>query len=130
MMSNMEILEKITRVAAQDGRYKKEAYIFILAALEHTVGKLPEIRHLNGAELARGIAEYAREHYGYMARDVLEHWQIKKTLDYGEIVYLLIKEGIMSKTDGDRKEDFLEVYDFDTEFTWERSKPSSFPERF
>ena len=129
-MSNTEILEKITRVAEKDGRYRKEAYFFILAALEHTVGKLPEIRHLSGAELARGIAECAREYYGYMARDVLEHWKIKKTLDYGEIVYLLIKEGIMSKTDGDRKEDFVEVYDFDTEFTWERSKPNSFPERF
>jgi uncharacterized repeat protein (TIGR04138 family) len=85
---------------------------------------------MNGAELAWGIAEYAREHFGYMARDVLEHWKIRNTLDYGEIVYLLIKEGIMSKTDGDRKEDFADVYDFDTEFTWERSKPDSFPERF
>lgn len=129
-MSNKEILEKITRVAMQDGRYKREAFFFILAALEDTVGKLPEIRHLNGAELAWGIAEYAREHFGYMARDVLEHWKVRKTLDYGEIVYLLIKEGIMSKTDGDRKEDFADVYDFDTEFTWERSKPDSFPERF
>lgn len=129
-MSHMEILARIIRVAEKDGRYKKEAYLFILTALEHTLEKLPKIRHLNGAELARGISECAREQYGYMARDVLEYWKIRNTLDYGEIVYLLIQEGLMSKTEGDKKEDFAEVYDFDSEFTWERSKPNSFPERF
>jgi uncharacterized repeat protein (TIGR04138 family) len=129
-MSNLEILSRINRTAENDGRYKKEAFLFILAALEHTVGRLPEIRHLNGMELAGGIAECARERYGYMARNVLEHWNIKNTLDYGEIVYLLIQEGLMSKTEGDRKEDFAAIYDFDTEFDWERSKPNSYPERF
>ncbi|MFA6470558.1 MAG: Minf_1886 family protein [Candidatus Latescibacterota bacterium] len=129
-MSHLEIIERIDQVAEKDGRYKKEAYLFILAALEHTIEKLPEIRHLNGAELSRGISECAREQYGYMARDVLEYWKIRNTMDYGEIVYLLIQEGIMSKTEGDRKEDFANVYDFDLEFTWERSKPTSFPSRF
>jgi uncharacterized repeat protein (TIGR04138 family) len=129
-MSNKEILEKITHAALKDGRYKREAFFFVLAALERSMGKMAEIRHLTGAELAWGIAEYAREHFGYMARDVLENWKIRNTLDFGEIVYLLIDEGVMSKTDEDRKEDFTDIYDFDAEFTWERSKPNSFPERF
>ena len=130
MISNVEILKRISAVAERDKRYRKEAFFFILSALECTVSKLPQRRHLHGQELSRGIAEYAREQYGYMAKMVLENWGIKSTLDYGEIVYLMIEEGLMNKTDKDKKEDFLDVYDLDEEFNWENLKPSRFPERF
>jgi len=130
MISNVEMIKKITSLAEKDTRYRKEAYFFVLAGLEYTLGKLPEVRHLSGQELAAGIAEYARMQYGYMARTVLEYWGIVKTLDFGEIVYNLIQEGLMRKTEEDRKEDFDGVYDFETEFTWEKTKPNQFPARF
>ena len=129
-MTNIDLLTRITRLAETDQRYKREAYLFILAALEYTVSQLPQTRHLTGQELSRGIAEYARVQYGYMARLVLERWGLKTTLDFGEIVYLLIREGLMSKTEEDTKEDFEGVYDFDSEFAWEQAKPTRFPERF
>ena len=65
-----------------------------------------------------------------MAKAVLEYWGITSTLDFGEIVYLLIEEGIMSKTKHDKIEDFTDVFDFDEEFDWKKIKPSKFPERF
>lgn len=129
-MNNIDLLTRISRLAEKEPRYRKEAYLFILAALEHTISQLPSVRHLTGQELSRGIAEYARHQYGYMARAVLEHWGLRTTLDYGEIVYLLIQEGLMNKTEDDKKEDFERVYEFDTEFAWDHVKPSSFPERF
>lgn len=129
-MTNIDMIKCINRLAERDPRYKREAYLFILAALEYTVSQFPAVRHLTGQELSRGIADYARRQYGYMARAVLEHWGLRATLDYGEIVYLLIHEGLMSKTEEDRKEDFEGVYDFDTEFTWEQVKPTKYPERF
>ena len=129
-MTNIDLFTRIARLAEKEPRYRREAYLFILAALEYTVSQLPAVRHLTGQELSRGIAEYARLQYGYMARTVLEHWGLKTTLDYGEIVYLLIREGLMSRTEGDKKEDFEGVYDFTAEFAWEQVKPTSFPERF
>ena len=130
MISNIELLHKISKIAEEDGRFSKEGFLFILAALEYTLSKLPERRHLTGEEFSRGIAKYAREQYGFLAKTVLNNWGITRTLDYGEIVYLLINEGLMSKTEEDKKEDFGGVYDFNNEFAWEKSKPKEFPERF
>ena len=130
MMSNTEILERIGRIAEEDKRYNKEAFLFVLVALEYTVSKLSVRRHLTGRELAKGIAEFAREQYGYMSKMVLNNWGITNTLDYGEIVYLLIENGLLTKTEDDRKEDFAGVYDFDMEFDWKSQSSSDFPERF
>jgi uncharacterized repeat protein (TIGR04138 family) len=48
-----------------------------------------------------------------MARTVLRLWGIHKTDDFGEIVFSLIEAELMSKTDGDRREDFHDVFDLD-----------------
>ena len=130
MISNIELLRKISEISEKDGRYSKEGLLFILAALEYTISKLPERRHLTGQELSKGIAGYAREQYGYLAKTVLNNWGMQTTQDYGEIVYLLIDEGLMSKTEDDEKEDFADAYDFDEEFAWDKSRPVDFPERF
>ncbi len=130
MMSNMEMIRRITRISEDDPRYRREAYLFVLAALEYTVEQLSEVRHVTGKELVQGIADYARKQYGYLAQTVLEHWGIRNTLDFGEIVFNMIREGLMRKTDDDRKEDFAGVYDFAAEFTWEKAKPTQFPTRF
>ena len=118
MISNVELLRKITEKAESDRRYSKESFLFILAALEYTISKLPERRHLTGQEFSKGIAQYAREQYGYLAKTVLAHWGITSTADFGEIVYLLIDIGLMSKTAEDKKEDFVGIYDFEEEFGW------------
>ena len=130
MGQNTELYTKITRLAEIDRRYRKEAYLFILASLEYTVDRLQEARHLTGAELSLGIADYARIQYGYMAQNVLEHWGMKQTLDFGEVVFNLIGEGLLRKSEEDRKDDFYGVYDFSVEFTWEKMKAVTFPERF
>ncbi len=130
MISNIELLRKIAKISEKDGRYSKESFLFILASLEYTLSKLTKRRHLTGQELSKGIAEYAREQYGYLAKTVLNNWGLYTTLDYGEVVYLLINGGLMNKTEDDKKEDFADAYDFDEEFVWEKSKPKDFPERF
>ena len=126
MISNIELLRKIAKISEEDGRYHKECFLFILAALEYTLSNLPERRHLTGQEFSKGVAEYAREQYGYLAKTVLNNWGLYTTLDYGEIVYLLINGGLMSKTEDDKKEDFADAYDFNEEFVWEKSKPKGF----
>lgn len=119
MMTNSEIMERITGIADQDPRYRRDAFLFILVALEFTLSKLAVRRHLTGQELSKGIAEFARQQYGFLAKTVLESWNITVTRDFGEIVYLLIEHGLLSKTDEDSIDDFDDVFDFEEEFSWD-----------
>jgi uncharacterized repeat protein (TIGR04138 family) len=70
-------------------------------------------KHVTGQQLCVAIRQYALDQYGYMARSVLGSWGIHETGDFGEIVYNLIGIGLMKKSEGDRREDFNDVYDFD-----------------
>jgi uncharacterized repeat protein (TIGR04138 family) len=70
-------------------------------------------RHVSGQELCHALRRMAHEHYGRLAKLVLAEWGIRSTSDFGEIVYNLIKIGEMSKSDGDQRSDFDDVYDFD-----------------
>lgn len=117
-----DFLSKIETLADAEGLYKREAYLFIFAALDYTVRALnraqaPEAgRHVSGPELAWGIADYAKEQYGPLARYVLEHWGLTQTTDFGRIVFSLVEAGLMRKTEDDDLEDFADVYTFDEVF--------------
>jgi uncharacterized repeat protein (TIGR04138 family) len=74
-------------------------------------------RHLTGQQLCEAIRLYALEQYGYMAKCVLNSWGVNTTGDFGEIVFNLIGIGQMRKTKEDRREDFDDVFDFDTGLT-------------
>ncbi|MEM8679495.1 MAG: Minf_1886 family protein [Planctomycetota bacterium] len=122
----------VKKILEADSRYDWEAYRFVREALAyaHDVLKMdgtesvPEgesgegrvERHLTGQMLCEAIRVYAIEQYGYMARVVLENWGVKKTSDFGDIVYNLINAGLMKKSKEDRREDFNDVYDFETVF--------------
>ncbi len=132
----------LAELLRRDQRYEFDAYVFVFDALrygqEHLglghptdgpddgsllgegggdeTGEDEEERHVTGAELCRAIQQYAIDQYGYLARNVLEHWGIRSTGDFGEIVFNLIDIGQMRKTDSDRREDFNGVYDFDEAF--------------
>jgi len=129
-MSNMDILDRVELIADTDGRYPKEALLFVMVALEYAVSQLPTRRHLSGQELSRGIAVFALDQFGYLAREVLGNWGITTTSDFGEIVYMLIDSGLLSKTEEDSKADFDGVFDFETEFVPDDIGPGEFPERF
>ena len=109
-------LEKIERVMKQHRHYKFEAYSFVMAALHHTVSKLPKARHVTGQELLHGIRNYAMDQFGPLARTVLNYWGIKKTEDFGKIVFALVEVGILRKQPEDQIEDFKNVFDFKEAF--------------
>ena len=48
-----------------------------------------------------------------MAKTVLNSWGLKSTGDFGEVVYNMIENELMKKSDTDRREDFDKVFDFD-----------------
>jgi uncharacterized repeat protein (TIGR04138 family) len=56
------------------------------------------------------------EEYGLIAREVLEHWGIRETADFGRIVYALVEVGLLVTQPGDRIEDFHDVFSFERAF--------------
>ena len=116
MEHNKEALTIIEQLAEQSGKYKKEAYLFVFEALDYTLRKLQERRHVTGRELSYGISAYAKAEYGPMAKTVFEYWGITRTEDFGRIVFDLVEAGLMSKTDSDCIDDFKNIYDFEDEF--------------
>jgi len=73
-------------------------------------------KHISGQELCEAARLYASQQFGYLAKTVLNEWGIYSTSDFGEIVYNLIRIGLMRKTKEDRREDFDNVYDFEEAF--------------
>jgi uncharacterized repeat protein (TIGR04138 family) len=108
--------QKISQIVLRDDRYKREAYRFVQEGLEYTVQRRGRRGHVTGKELLEGLRDMARERFGLMARTVLNQWGIRKTIDFGEIVFNLVEEQIMSKQDSDTREDFEDVYDFEEAF--------------
>lgn len=108
-----EILEQLQE---RNPRFDTRAYFFVLAALHSVIHSLDEPRHISGKELAEGVRHMALERFGPMARSVLEHWGIHATEDVGGVVFALVEQGILIKQDGDRPEDFADVFDFEEVF--------------
>ncbi|GIX00777.1 MAG: hypothetical protein KatS3mg111_4109 [Pirellulaceae bacterium] len=113
----------LQQLLEEDQRYPLPAYQFIREGLvyAHEVLRMgqaahPSDRHITGQELCEALRLYALEQFGFMAKTVLNNWGIFSTNDFGEIVYNLIRIGHMRKSESDRREDFHNVYDFETAF--------------
>lgn len=98
----------------RDGRYRREAYAFVLGALGTTVQALPRERqehptrrHLSGDELVRGAIDLARREFGLMAPTVFLEWGISTGEDIGRIVFQLVEIGVLSARPEDTLDDFL-----------------------
>ena len=99
-------------ILKRDPRYTAEAYHFVRDALHHTVQQLEKPRHLSGQELLGGIREYALSEFGPLTKRVLFEWGITECIDFGHIVFNLVDEGMLGKTDEDNLDDFSGGYDF------------------
>ena len=115
--------EAMTRLILADGRYPLDAFEFLhegleLAAQTRYGDELSEggHRHVSGEQLCQGLRSHAIRRWGPLARTVLAHWGIHSTLDFGEMVYLLVDNGFMQKTADDSLEDFRDVFDFKQAF--------------
>jgi uncharacterized repeat protein (TIGR04138 family) len=106
----------ILDVAQKHGRYKPNAYRFTLDAVGFTVRALEENRHVRGNELLEGIRRLALDRFGPMAKTVFEQWGVSTTEDFGAIVFQLVDEGLLGKTEQDTMSDFARGYDFDDAF--------------
>lgn len=136
----------LARVLRRDSRYPLEAYLFVREGLNFTADKL-ELHncncleplagnsggsprhdcHISGQQLCDGIRQYALAQFGLMARTVLNSWGIQTTSDFGEIVYNLIRVGILKKSPDDRRSHFDDVFDFEIAFERDFEIAAAFP---
>ena len=107
-------------VIRADGRYPMEAYGFLheglSAAVQEAHGEDIALgqRHVTGKQICMALRKLAMERWGMLAATVLARWNIHATIDFGNMVYLLIENDFMRKTEEDSLEDFRDVYDLET----------------
>ncbi len=113
----------IEEIYQKDRRYPPEAYFFVSDALRFTQLRRekhepagssdndPATDHVSARELLEGICDYAVEEFGMMAPTVFRLWNVRKTDDFGEIVYNLIAFKKLTQSPHDRREDFNNVFD-------------------
>ncbi len=111
--------ELIDELVLEKNLYKKEAYVFVISALDYYLMKRNVKRHVSGQELLNGISEFAKKEFGPMVLPVFNYWGVSETSDFGNIVYHLIEKGLFSKQTQDNLEDFDQVYEFEEEFKFE-----------
>ncbi len=116
-MQEVTLEEVLEQILAKDARYHRDAYFFVKDALDHTQklvlktghGKL---RHVTGQELLGGIRDYALGQFGPMTVTVFEEWGVRSCGDFGEIVFNMVENSLLAKTEHDSREDFKDGYDF------------------
>ncbi|MBL8752869.1 MAG: hypothetical protein JNK15_06165 [Planctomycetes bacterium] len=110
--------EKIQNVRRRDRRFSRHAYYFVLDALDFTMTRMGrdqltgEERHVGGRELLLGIKEFASEQFGALAELVFERWGVRRSSDFGEIVFNLIDAELLSRRPTDSRLDFVDGIDF------------------
>lgn len=132
-MRTEDIDEILDRVTAADPRYRPEAYHFLREALDYTQRAISKsnrgkLRHITGQELLAGIRAYALAQYGPMALTLFHEWGVRACADFGELVFNLVDQNVLGKTETDSRADFQDGYDFEEAFLKPfrpRSRPNS-----
>ena len=121
-MQPFDYNEILDQILDKDDRYHRDAYYFIREGLDYTQHKLAkeagfkEPNHISGQELTNGLRQYAIDNYGPMAKILLNEWGVNSTEDFGEIVFNLVENNLLAKTENDSREDFANGFDFHESF--------------
>ncbi len=121
-MRDNGLMRVLKSICERDPRYRPEAYLFVLDALEFTTKMLQKTakagkeRHVGGRELTEGLRHFALQEFGPMSLRVLASWGLNRTEDFGEIVFNLVESGKLRKTEEDSRRDFADGYDFQEAF--------------
>ena len=113
---NEEFDQLVSQIFLKDSRYHSDAYEFVMEALAFAQKKFRKEKHINGRQFLEGIKGLLINKFGPMTLPVLDYWGIKKTEDFGNIVYNLEKYKVIAKDQDDHYETFKDVYDFQKVF--------------
>jgi uncharacterized repeat protein (TIGR04138 family) len=115
---------RIEELVRRDPRYPPEAYEFVFEALSYANKRLGRVRaeagageaasqeeHVSVAEFFEGLRELALRDFGLMAPTVFAQWGVRRTDDFGEIVFNLIGAGLLDPTTADDRGAFHDHFD-------------------
>ncbi len=108
--------EQINEIAQRDRRYPAEAYVLVFEGLECALARMSTRRHVTPCELVEGVREAALSQFGLLARAVLESWNIHDTGAVGDLVFNLIRRGLLEAGEDDTPQQFQGVFSFDDGF--------------
>ena len=113
---NQEFYNILEVICEKDSRYKQDSYEFVMEALAYSQKKFRRVKHVSGTELLEGMKELLLNKYGPMTLLVLRHWGVGNTEDFGRIVFNLVENKVMSKSEDDDIRNFSGGYDFQEVF--------------
>lgn len=113
--------EALDLLLAKDSRYARDAYHFLRESLDFTQKLISKenkgkVRHVTGQELLEGIRQHALQQFGPMTVTVFEEWGIRTGQDFGEMVFNMVENSLLAKTEKDSRADFQVSYDFTDAF--------------
>jgi uncharacterized repeat protein (TIGR04138 family) len=112
----------LEQVVDDDGRYPVAAFEFVRLGLNYAVEQIhgntsaEDSHHVTGKQLSLALRDFAIMRYGCMAAAVLGHWGIRSTMDFGNIVFVMVQNRILQKTEQDDVRDFENVFPFQRAF--------------
>ena len=114
-MDLTKIDSTIENICANDIRYHENAYHNIFNALSYCDTVMNTEKNLAAKELAIGYRDVTLSKYGPLALEVLNHWGIYSTQDIGNIVFNLVNANLLGRSQGDKIEDFNNLFDLTEE---------------
>jgi len=120
---NLQKGSELNHAAQVPSPYPQAAYQFVHNGVAFTIKRLhgPRLqngvhRHITGQQLCDGLRELAISQWGYLAQTVLRTWNVTTTADFGRMVFILVRHGVLSLMPQDTLDDFRDVYDFSKAF--------------
>lgn len=107
--------DAVRRFCLTHPTFHPDAYYLVQQAVslcpKYLKGQRPA-QHVTGQALLTVIRKYLLELYGPLTIDVLDHWNIHKTADFGRIVYDLVELRLLGVSEDDSIHDFDDGFDF------------------
>jgi uncharacterized repeat protein (TIGR04138 family) len=102
---------KLDELAERDHRFPREAYDFIFQSLKYAMimdASPPpsRSRHVTARQLVEACESFANETYGASAKSQLKSWGIETSSNVGDLVFLLVENGLFGKREDDQRSDF------------------------
>ncbi|MBC8310184.1 MAG: hypothetical protein H8E83_06700 [Planctomycetes bacterium] len=72
--------------------------------------------HVTGQQLCMGLRDFAIDRFGLLAQVVLKSWGVRRTEDFGVIVFRMAELELLRTSPQDSEEDFRAIFQFDEVF--------------
>lgn len=107
-----EYLKRLEQVVREDNRFDMEAVFFALKGLE-IASSYSGGKHVSAKNLLTVYEMLGWREFSFLAGEVFEKWRLKSGRDFGQIIWLLVENGLLGKQEGDKESDFDNGFSFD-----------------